>query len=113
MEIQEINNLLTQCQELEVQLVELKEIEKKQKELKEKLLEAMINNEVDKWQTPNGIKITLVKGYLPSERKVMRFDEKAFKDENEELYNKYLFQTTEKDNGRKDYVKITYGAKND
>ena len=71
----------------------------------------MQENEIDKWETPNGIKITLVRGYLPTERKVMKFDERRLKDEHEEIYNKYLYEATEKESGRKDYVKITYGAK--
>lgn len=111
MEIQELNNWLAECQELENQLIALKEIETKQKELKNKILEAMQENEIDKWETPNGIKITLVRGYLPTERKVMKFDERRLKDEHEEIYNKYLYEATEKESGRKDYVKITYGAK--
>lgn len=112
MQIEEINQMLVECQELENQLVAMKKIEERQKELKTKIQDAMEIAGVDKWETPNGIKISLVRGWLPSESKQMKFDEGLFKIEQSELYHKYCREVVVKDNGKKSYIRITYGGKN-
>ena len=45
---------------LENQLVEMKKVETQAKELKTQLKSAMEKNNIKKWETPNGVKITLV-----------------------------------------------------
>lgn len=92
---------------LEIQLSKYKEIEKQQKEAKEKLYNLMLKNQVKKWETPNGIKITLVEGKEETSEIVQEFDLEGFKIENEELYNQYIKDVVKTKKGSKGYVKIT------
>lgn len=88
---------------LENQLAEMKKIEVQVKELKAQLKAAMENNNVKKWETPSGVKITLVAD--GEDKEVLKFNEDKFKEENEETYNKYLETKIQK--GKAGYVKIT------
>lgn len=88
---------------LENQLVEMKKVETQAKELKAQLKMAMENNNIKKWETPNGVKITLV---ADSEDKVVRkFNETLFKENNLDLWDEYCEDTIQK--GKAGYVKIT------
>lgn len=95
--------LSNQIVELENELVKMKEIETKQKELKSQLKEAMQNNNVKKWETPSGIKITLVEDGAAKEVEV--FDEARFKEEQPVVYASYIKKETKK--GRSGFIKIT------
>ena len=87
----------------EERLQEYKKIEQEQKELKEKLKEMMKEKNVKKWETPNGVKITLVED---GEDKIVRkFNEKLFKDNNLDLWEEYSEEVVQK--GKSGYVKIT------
>lgn len=88
---------------LENQLAEMKKIETQAKEFKAQLKAAMENNNIKKWETPNGVKITLVAD--GEDKEVLKFNEDKFKEENEETYNKYLETKIQK--GKAGYVKIT------
>ena len=88
---------------LEEQLKDFKAIEDEYRTLKNDLQVAMENEGIKKWTTNNGVQITLIPNGEDST--VSKFDEKTFKEENEELYNKYLIDVTKK--GRAGYVKIT------
>lgn len=88
---------------LEEKLAEFKQIEKQYKDLTDQLYTLMKENGIKKWETPNGVKITLVE---PLADKIeSRFNEEAFKESHPKLYNQYLKETTKK--GRKGYIKIT------
>ena len=88
---------------LEKQLAEMKKVEEKSKELKAQLKATMENNNIKKWETPNGVKITLV---ADGEDKVVRkFNEQLFKDNNLDLWDEYSEEVTQK--GKAGYVKIT------
>ena len=100
--IQEISNKIIA---IENQLAVYKQLEQQQKDLKEQLYNAMIDNNVKKWETPNGTKITLVEGTEDSMQKV--FNEEKFKEEQPDVYNNYLEEKLKK--GRSGYVKITLG----
>lgn len=89
---------------LENKLQEYKAIEEEQKQLKEKLKQAMINSGNKGWETPNGVKITLVED--GEDKEIMKFNENKFKNENEELYKKYLESKIQK--GKAGYVRITF-----
>lgn len=90
---------------LEERLKLYDEIVKERDKLKQDLKEAMQNNNIKKWETPNGTLITLVED---TESKIVKkFNESKFKEENENLYNKYLEDKEQK--GRSGYVKITLG----
>ncbi len=88
---------------LENQLTEMKKIEVQAKELKAQLKSAMENNNIKKWETPNGVKITLV---ADGEDKVVRkFNEQLFKENNLDLWDQYSEDVVQK--GKAGYVKIT------
>ena len=88
---------------LENQLVEMKKVETQAKELKAQLKMAMENNNIKKWETPNGVKITLV---ADGEDKVTRkFNETLFKENNLDLWDEYSEEVVQK--GKAGYVKIT------
>lgn len=88
---------------LENQLTDMKQIELKSKELKSQLKSVMEKNNVKKWETPNGVKITLV---ADGEDKVVRkFNEQLFKENNLDLWDEYCEDTIQK--GKAGYVKIT------
>lgn len=88
---------------LENQLVEMKKVETQAKELKAQLKMAMENNNIKKWETPNGVKITLV---ADGEDKVARkFNETLFKENNLDLWDEYSEEVVQK--GKAGYVKIT------
>ena len=88
---------------LENQLAEMKKIEAQAKDLKTQLKSAMENNNIKKWETPNGVKITLV---ADGEDKIVRkFNEKLFKDNNLDLWDEYNEEVVQK--GKAGYVKIT------
>ena len=88
---------------LENQLAEMKKIETQAKDLKTQLKAAMENNNIKKWETPNGVKITLV---ADGEDKIVRkFNEKLFKDNNLDLWDEYNEEVVQK--GKTGYVKIT------
>jgi len=89
--------------ELERDVIVAKMVLEKYEEEKEKLRLAMVNANVKKWETPNGIKITKIDESKDYEVDV--FDEETFKKENEELYKKYQIKKTKK--GRKGSLKIT------
>lgn len=88
---------------LENKLKEYKKMEQEQKELKEQLKKAMEEKGIKSWQTPNGAKITLVED--GKDKEVMKFNENKFKEENEDIYNKYLETKIQK--GKNGYVLIT------
>ena len=88
---------------LETRFAEYKALEQEQKELKAQLKSAMENNGVKSWETPNGVKITLV---LDAPDKVVRkFNEQLFKENNLDLWDEYSEETIQK--GKSGYVKIT------
>lgn len=93
---------------LENQLVEMKKIEMQSKELKMQLKAAMENKNIKKWETPNGVKITLV---ADSEDKVIKkFNEALFKKNNLDLWDEYSEEVVQK--GKAGYVKITLPKEN-
>lgn len=100
MDLAELSNKVL---ELEQQLKSYDELKKKYETFKEDLRQAMIKNNIKKWVTPNNTQITLI---LDSEDKeVQKFNEDKFKEENEDIYNKYLETKIQK--GRKGSVRIT------
>lgn len=88
---------------LEERLAEYKAMEKEQSALKTQLKEAMMKFNVKKWTTNNGTQITLVED--TPDKEVQKFNEAQFKEDNEELYQKYLETKVQK--GKSGYVKVT------
>lgn len=103
------NNFKVLCnkvEELENKLKEYREIEKEQKDVKAKLKKAMEENNVKSWKTLNGTIITLIADTPDEEYIENEFDIEKFKEENEELYNKYVVEKEKIKLGRSGYIKI-------
>lgn len=99
---------------LEKQLTTFKQLEEKYNEEKEKLRQSMIKNGIDKWETSNGVKITLIADKPDEEFEEIYYDETKFIEENTELHNQYIttkdkYKSTRKTlkKGKKGYVRIT------
>lgn len=99
---------------LEERLASYKRLEQEEKELKAQLKSAMENNRIKKWETPSGVKITLVPD--SPERKIIEkvLNEKLFRQENIELVEQYELKQAEyiedkevTKKGKSGYVKIT------
>lgn len=105
----EIVNYANEIQVIENKLKAYKQLEKEQEELKTKLYESMLEAGIKTWTTPNNIKITLVEAIPETIVKEEKFDEETFKQENEDLYNKYIKEFEKKKPSRKGYCKITIG----
>ena len=67
----------------------------------------MIENNVKSWETPKGIKMTVVEEVKPTTKVVSVFNEEKFKEENESLYANYLENKEQTTSGRSGYLKIT------
>lgn len=99
----DLTELANEVVKLENELIQMKTKEKELKEIKEQLKVAMENNNVKKWETPNGVKITLVAD--TADKIVKKFNEKLFKENNEDLWDEYSEEKIQK--GKSGYVKIT------
>jgi len=97
---------------LEVQLKSMEDLVKKRDEVKIKLHEVMSEQNIKSWEMPNGTKITNVFDGKDTEVTEEKFNEDKFKEENEELYQKYITQETKIKKGRKGYVKLTFKGEN-
>ncbi len=99
---------------LEERLASYKKLEKEEKELKAQLKTAMENNRIKKWETPSGIKITLVPD-SPEKTTIEKvLNETLFRQENTELVEQYELKQAEyledkevTKKGKTGYVKIT------
>lgn len=94
---------------LEKDFIEAKAKVKEYEEEQKKLKNQMEQFGIKKWETPNHIKFTVVDGTPDSEVQV--FDEEKFKEENKELYIKYLINKIKK--GRKSSLRITFPKNKD
>ena len=105
----EIVNYANEIQAVEDKLKLFRDLEKYQEDLRAKLYEGMLEAGIKTWTTPNNIKITLVEAIPETIVKEEKFDEETFKQENEELYNKYLKEFEKKKSGKKGFVRIALG----
>ena len=102
-----LNELSNKVVSLEKQLEELKKVEIQAKEFKAQLKIAMEKNNITKWETPNGVKITLVED--GKDKIVKEFNEALFKAFNFDLWEEYCEEVTKK--GKAGYVRITLPKK--
>lgn len=100
---------------LETELAKMKEIEDRYKAAKEELKVGMERVGLNKWETPNGTKITLVEDSPDKEVEIESYDEERFIKENPELHEQYNlklaeYKITKKEikKGKKGYVRITF-----
>lgn len=103
----EIADIASRVLAFEYQLSQMKETEKKLKADKARLFEVMSKTGVKSWKTPNGYTISRVDGSEDKFVKVKYLDEAELKENDPEIYEKYLKEKTEVKSGRAGYVKIT------
>lgn len=104
---QDLSKIAHEVIALENQLKNYDIIKKQYEDLRTILHEEMTKAGKKNWKMPNG---TLITNVLDGEDTIKKvFDEKKFKEENQEQYEKYLIDKVTK--GKKGYVKITYREK--
>lgn len=104
---QDLSKIAHEVITLENQLKNYDIIKKQYEDLRTILHEEMTKAGKKNWEMPNG---TLITNVLDGEDTIKKvFDEKKFKEENQEQYEKYLIDKVTK--GKKGYVKITYREK--
>lgn len=104
---QDLSKIAHEVIALENQLKNYDIIKKQYEDLRTILHEEMTKAGKKNWEMPNG---TLITNVLDGEDTIKKvFDEKKFKEENQEQYEKYLIDKVTK--GKKGYVKITYKEK--
>lgn len=104
-DLTEISNKLVT---VENQLKQYDAIIKQQKELKLQLKNAMEKNNIKGWETPNGVKITLVAD--GEDKIVKKFNEQLFKENNLNLWDEYSEEVIQK--GKAGFVRITLPKEN-
>lgn len=103
----DISGLANHIAQLEERLASYKKIETQIKDEKEQLRQAMIDNNVKSWETPNHIKVTLVADIPEKTETKEVFNEDKLKEEKPEIYNSYVESKEITKRGRKGFVKIT------
>ncbi len=103
----DISGLANHIVTLEQRLASYKKVETQIKKEKEQLRQAMIDNNVKSWETPNHIKITLVADVPERKETVEVFNEDKLKEDKPKVYAEYLETKEITKRGRSGYVKIT------
>lgn len=103
----EIIELSNQVIKFEQQMIAFKALETQYQDLKAKLFTAMIEYQVKKWTTNNGIQITRVDGSEDKVVTVSKFNEDKFKTDHADIYAQYVEQVEQTKKGRSGYLKIT------
>ena len=105
----EIQQLARSIIALEQRLKAYKQLEELRKKEMAELKAAMERNNIKSWQTPEGVKITLVAD--GKDKVVKEFDTDTFAIENPEIYARYQIEKIKK--GRAGYVKVTLPKENE
>lgn len=110
----DLTELSNKVLQLETELKTYENLKKQYDTLKEQLRQAMINNNIKKWTTPNNTQITLILDTPDKEVEVEYYDEDKFIAENTELHERYhntlaMYKATkiEIKKGRKGSLRIT------
>ena len=105
----EIQQLARSIIALEQRLKVYKQLEELRKKEMADLKSAMERNNIKSWQTPEGVKITLVAD--GKDKMIKEFDTDTFAAENPGIYARY--QTEKIKKGRAGYVKVTLPKENE
>lgn len=103
----EVIELSNKVVELESKLLAFKELERQYNNFKNELFNAMEEYGIKTWKTNNGTRITRIATTEDKVEKVKEFNVDKFKEENEELFNKYVEEKEITKKGKKGFVKIT------
>lgn len=105
--LEEIDNkLVVQLEELENKIKELRMFEEQFDELKNKLKDIMLEKNADYFITPHGLKFTLVKS-TPRTTISLVFNVDKFKNEQPDMYNKYVERVEKTSAAKKPYVRMS------
>lgn len=105
--LEEIDNkLVVQLEELENKIKELKILEGQFDELKNKLKDIMLEKNADYFITPHGLKFTLIKS-TPRTTIDLVFNVDKFKNEQPDMYNKYVERVEKTSVAKKPYIRMT------
>lgn len=109
--VKQENEMAIKILEIENQIsnyeIQKKELEKEASEFKSKLMNLMIDRGVKSWKTPNKITFTVVEGKEPAKVIEKKLDVESFKEQEPDMYKKFLIEEEKIKNGRKAYLKIT------
>lgn len=92
---------------IETRLQAYKELTKQYDEFRAKLYEMMIEHNIDKYISPEGIQFTIVKGSPQKIELTLQFNEEKFKNEEPILYKKYMEAVEKTTKARNSYLRIT------
>lgn len=105
--LEEIDNkLVVQLEELENKIKELRMFEEQFDELKNKLKDIMLEKNADYFITPHGLKFTLIKS-TPRTTIDLVFNVDKFKNEQPDMYNKYVERVEKTSAAKKPYIRMT------
>lgn len=105
--LEEIDNkLVAQLEELENKIKELRMFEEQFDELKNKLKDIMLEKNADYFITPHGLKFTLIKS-TPRTTIDLVFNVDKFKNEQPDMYNKYVERVEKTSAAKKPYIRMT------
>lgn len=103
----EIVGLVSKLSALENKIKEIKELEVQYDTFKKKLFEVMVNNDITKYETPNGVVFTIVKASTDKVKLEPKFNEDKFREENPKLYKKYVEIIEKITKGKASYLRVT------
>lgn len=103
----EIVELVSKLSALENKIKEIKELEAQYDTFKKKLFEVMVNNDITKYETPNGVVFAIVKASTDKVKLEPKFNEDKFREENPKLYKKYVEIIEKITKGKASYLRVT------
>jgi hypothetical protein len=103
----DVTEIASRIVAFEQQLSRMKELEKKVKSEKDRLKDAMERAGVNKWETPNGYKITLIPDSEDTVEQQESFNAERFMAEHPEIVEQYMETNNVIKKGKAGYVRIT------
>lgn len=103
----EIVGLVSKLSALENKIKKIKELEAQYDTFKKKLFEVMVNNDITKYETPNGVVFTIVKASPDKVKLEPKFNEDKFREENPKLYKKYVEIIEKITKGKASHLRVT------
>lgn len=102
-----LSSVANQVAKLEEELQVRKLIEEQYKQLKDQLFDLMNEYGVKSWKTDSGISLSRIDTTEDKIVTTSKFNETMFENDFPDLYNQYLYESTEIKKGKKGYVRIT------
>lgn len=106
-----IMHITTEIAKIEQQLVAYNALTKKYEDFRKQLFEVMTENEIKKFESPEGIIFTVVQGSAEKTEILLVFNEEKLKKDNIALYKKYVEQKEKVTKARASSLRITMPKK--